>query len=234
VPLYQDIDVQTDAPAADFLNAANALIKAKRFDEARTMLDKALEKDPNMSEVHAKRGLIDLIEKKYDAAVLNFQKKLEMDPKSASTLMNLAGTYLTMGKKAEAYQTYRKATVAAPNSAQVWGALGSALMADSTLAAQKAFDRALQIEPQNKDALKGRGLTFSIQEKYPDAIRDLKAAGQLDPNDAETAAYLGGALLNSGNRAEAKAAYERAIKLDPSNKDAQEGIRIINAAGASR
>lgn len=232
LPLYEDIDVQTDAPAGDFMNLANALIKVKRYDEARTYLDKALEKDPNLSEVYAKRGLIDLLEKKYEPAIGNFQKKLEMDPKSATTWMNLGGAQLALGKKGEAFQSYRKAAAEAPNSGQVWAALGAVLLADSTAAAQKAYDRALQLDPQSKEALKGRGLTFLLQEKYPEAIRDLKAASQQDPNDAETWVNLGHALVNSGNRAEGRTAYERALKLDPGNQDAQEGMRILNAAGA--
>ena len=102
LPLYDDPDVALEASGADLLAIANTHIKAKRYDEARPWLDKALEKDPNLSDVYARRGFIDMVTKNYPAAIENYKKKLEMDPKSATTQLNLGMVYLQTGRRPKA------------------------------------------------------------------------------------------------------------------------------------
>ena len=230
LPMYADPDVVIESPAADILAVASALIKAKRYEEARPWLDKALEKDPNLSEVYSKRGLIELVSKNYEAALVAFDKKLEMDPKSASTWINKGNTLLALGKKPEAKEAYRKATEVAPNSPAVWLSLGQALVTETPQEALPAFDRALALDPQNVAAKKWKGLTFLVLERYPDSIGLLKEATQADPNDAEGLTWLGNAYLNSGNQTEARVAYQRALKIDPAYKPAQESLQQMNAS----
>jgi tetratricopeptide (TPR) repeat protein len=234
LPLYEDVDVATDAPAPDLMAVGAALIKAKRYEDARPWLDKALEKDPNLSDVYSRRGFIDLMAKKYDSAITNFQKKIEMDPKSASTYLNLAQAYQQTGKKAEALAAYRSATTAAPNSALVWAQLGQALAADSAAAAAKAFDRALAIDPASVAAKRGKGLTLLIQEQYAPAISLLAEATTADPNDADGLVYLAQAYAGAGKQADAKATVQRALKVDPANKAAQDLLQQLNGAAGAR
>jgi superkiller protein 3 len=230
LPMYADPDVTIESSASDILGVANALIKAKRYDEARPWLDKALEKDPNLSEVYATRGLIELVNKNYEAALAAFDKKIEMDPKSASTWINKGNTLLALGKKPEAKEAYRKATEVAPNNPAVWLSLGQALVKETPQEALAAFDRALALEPQSVSAKKWKGLTFLVLERYPDSISLLKEATQADPNDAEGLTWLGNAYESSGNQGEARAAYQRALKVDPAYKPAQESLQQMNAS----
>ena len=234
LPLYQDVDVQTEAPAADLVGVARALVKAKRFDEAKVFLDKAAERDPTNSDVYYVRGVIEMAAKNMPGALENFDKKLEMDPKHVLSVMNKANILLGMGKKPEALAAYRLATALAPNSAAVWIAYATAVAPDSALVAQKAFDKALAIDPKNVDAKRGKGLTFLLLEKYPDAIQLLTEATAAEPDDVDGWVWLGQALLNSGKHAEAREALQRALKLDPNNKDAKEGLQLLNSAAGSR
>jgi tetratricopeptide (TPR) repeat protein len=234
LPLYEDPDVAMEATAQDLLDVASALVKAKRFDAAGPWLGRALEKDPNTSEVYAKRGFIALMADDYAGAERDFLKKLEMDPKSTLTWLNLGTVYMRQEKKAEALAAYRKATQLAPNSAQVWIQLGQALAADSAAAAQKVFDRALALDPPSLAARRGKGLTYLVLEQYAQAISPLKEVTEADPNDAEAWVYLGQAYLGSGKQAEARSCFQRALKVDPGNKEAQELLQQMSAASSSR
>ena len=91
------------------------------------------------------------------------------------------------------------------------------------------YSRSLQAKPNNKTALRGRGFTYLVQEKYALAIKDLQAAASADPSHVDTMVYLGQAQLNSGQVDQAKVAFERAVELDPSNADALEGLDAINS-----
>jgi tetratricopeptide (TPR) repeat protein len=231
LPLYADVDVALEAPAADLVGVARELREAKRYDEARTFLDKAAERDPQNSDVHYQRGLIDLANKNFDGAVANLQKKIDADPKNANALMNLGVAYQYLRKNADAVAAFRRATVAAPNAAATWVRLGEALAADSTAAALKAYDRALAVDPESAAAKRGKGYTHLLLEQYPQAISLLLEATTAAPNDVDGWVWLGQAQLNSGKHAEARSSFQRALKLDAQNKPAQEGLQLLSSAG---
>jgi tetratricopeptide (TPR) repeat protein len=235
-PLFADVDVAIEAKGEDFLGLANSYAKLKKYDEARAAANKALEKDPQLSEAYYRLGVIDLLTKSYDAAIVNFNKKLEIDPKSAATHMNLGVAYQSLGKREEALNAYREATRQAPNAAQPWAQLGMALSSTPSATpavlaeAQAAYQKALSLDPQNAAAKRGMGFTYLVQEKYPQAISHLKEATQGDADDPNGWVWLGQALLNSGSHAEARSAFQRALKLDPGNRDAQECLSLLSGA----
>ena len=231
LPLYADVDVALEVPAADLVALARSLREAKRYDEAQAFLTQAAEKDPQNSDVHYQRGLIDLANKNFEGAVANLQKKLEAEPKNANALMNLGVAYQYMRKNGEAIAAFRRATQAAPNAAATWVRLGEALAADSTAAAQKAYDRALAVDAGNAAAKRGKGYTYLLQEQYPQAISLLLEATAAAPNDVDGWVWLGQAQLNSGKHADARASFQRALKLDAQNKAAQEGLQLLSSAG---
>jgi tetratricopeptide (TPR) repeat protein len=231
LPLYQDVDVALEAPAADLVGVARALRDAKRYDEARAFLDKAAEKDPQNADVPYQRGLIELANKNLDGAVTALNKAIELNPKNANAMMNLGVAYQHQRKNAEATAMFRRATQAAPNAPTAWVQLAGALAADSTAAAQRAYDKALSLDPQNVAAKRGKGYTHLVLEQYPQAISLLKEATAAAPNEVDGWVWLGQAQLNSGKHAEARDSFQRALKLDPENKPAQEGLQLLSSAG---
>ena len=235
MPLYEDIDVALEAPAVDLLQAGNAASKAKDYERAKLLLNRALEKDPQLSDAYYRLGVVELMSKNYEAAVQHFVKKTEMDPKSAMAYVNMGIAYQGLGRLPDALTAYRQATHQAPNSVQAWVTLGQALSsADSALAAQKAYARAVALDPQNAAAKRGLGFTYLVLEKYPDAIKYLKEAVQAESEDPQGWVWLGQAQLNAGNHPEARNSFQRALKLEPGNKPAQEGLSLINGAASPR
>jgi Flp pilus assembly protein TadD len=70
-------------------------------------------------------------------------------------------------------------------------------------------------------------------DKKPDqSLAVVKGAAELFPNSANVAASLGMALLDSGDRATAKAQFERALQIDANNGMAQQALRRLNAPPA--
>jgi Flp pilus assembly protein TadD len=70
-------------------------------------------------------------------------------------------------------------------------------------------------------------------DKKPDqSLAVAKGAAELFPDSANVAAALGMALLDSGDRAAAKARFDRALQIDANNGMAQQGLRRLNAPPA--
>ena len=119
-------------------------------------------------------------------------------------------------------------TELAPNSLQAWSSYANVLAElGSNDQAKQAYDRALQIDPKNAPALRGRGYLSLAASQYPQAIADLRGATSSDPKDLQAWVWLGQALFNSGNKPEAEGAFQKALALDPGNESAKEGLGLI-------
>ena len=221
-------ELANEAQASDLVLVAAAYIQAKDYPKARAALDKAEEKDPQLSDIHYRRGLILLYEKNYAGAIEQFQKKILADPQSAATWLNLAIAYQGNRDSKAAAEAYRKVTELAPNSLQAWTSYGNVLSeVGSNDQAKGAYDKALQIDPKNAPALRGRGYLYLAASQYPQAITDLRGATASDPKDPQGWVWLGQALLNSGNKPDAEAAFQKVLTLEPGNAAAKEGLDVI-------
>jgi len=74
-----------------------------------------------------------------------------------------------------------------------------------------SFQKAVQLDPNNKEARYGLGHILAMQGKFPQAEEELIAATKLDENYSEAHTYLGQVLEKQGRWTEAIAAYRRAL-----------------------
>ena len=61
-----------------------------------------------------------------------------------------------------------------------------------------------------------------MKEAKTQAMKELSVS----PNDASSLTVIGYVLLGEGNKAEAKASFEAALRTDPTYTKAQEGLRL--------
>lgn len=93
------------------------------------------------------------------------------------------------------------------------------------------YDAILRIDPQDTDALWGRGWARFQREEFSGAARDFKAALRQDPRDWETLWALGLVRVLSGRHAEVQDAIVRLQQLNPGRAEL---LREIAAAFRSR
>ncbi len=223
--------MRIDATADDLALAASAFIRDKDYETATKYLDMAAEKEAENVEVAYQRGRIQLFEKNYARAIAYFETKLKAAP-TASAWRNMAIAQQHNDNPELAAAAWAKVTEMAPTLASGWTGYGAVLAqlgrADE---ARGAYSKAIQLDEENGTAWRGRGYQHLLQKKYPEAIRDLRQASKLDPSDSFAWVALGQALLNAGgNLDEAETAFQTAIRLDPANASAQEGLTIIKDA----
>ncbi len=81
--------------------------------------------------------------------------------------------------------------------------------------AVELFEKTLQAQPNNVEALQALGETLLYLGEFERAAKVLQRALEVNPADAQTHANLGWALLKQRKNAEAVDALRTAIKLDP-------------------
>lgn len=82
--------------------------------------------------------------------------------------------------------------------------------------AKPIFERALDVDPEDKESLRGMGLILLRKEKQPErAAEYFQRAVEADPDSAQDWSNLGAAHLEARQFAEARPALERAAELSP-------------------
>ena len=74
-----------------------------------------------------------------------------------------------------------------------------------------SFQKAVQFDPDNKEARYGLGHILALQGKLPQAEEELRAATKLDESYSEAYTYLGQVLEKQGRWTEAIAAFRHAL-----------------------
>ena len=81
--------------------------------------------------------------------------------------------------------------------------------------AVKAFDKAIEIDPQNAGAWRNKGLALVELEKYDEAVEAFDKAIGLNPENANLWYHKGLALEMQRKRNEAIPAYSKALEINP-------------------
>ena len=179
---------------------------------ARTALgDKVLAGEDYIEAVQRYDSLID---PRNPTSLTHFQRAVELD----------AG-----GQTDKALEEYNTAIKANPRSSMAFLGRG-VLLAVRKRAYDRAiadFDRVLEIEPDNIEALVSRGDAFSQIGDMGRAMVDLNRAVALAPDNPTVLLTRGQVESRRGNPAGAARDYEAALKVDPRNAGAMVNLAAI-------
>jgi Flp pilus assembly protein TadD len=119
------------------------------------------------------------------------------------------------GKYSDATAIFDRYTSERP--ANAWGhyMLGLSAWKSGDLAtSERAFEKALTIDPRHVKSLVNLSRVFIEQKRYDDALARLSSAAEIDPESTEIYRLLGRAYYTQGKTDEAVSAYRRAIELN--------------------
>jgi tetratricopeptide (TPR) repeat protein len=139
------------------------------------------------------------LDKKYDEAIMKFERVIELDNTRWLAYVYIARCYMAKGSWTKAIDNARLAYKASPGGEDVVPTLAQALWGGGT------------------EALKNG--------QYRDAISALVEYVRIQPGDASGFVALGKAYMQSGERTEALGAFMKAFQLNPSMSEAQELLR---------
>lgn len=92
--------------------------------------------------------------------------------------------------------------------------------------AMKYFDKVISLQPKNAAALNNRGNLLMIDDKYAEAQRAYREAAQANPDDPYIWINLARAYKAENAIKEAKAAFMKALELDPEIKKKYKALAL--------
>jgi tetratricopeptide (TPR) repeat protein len=95
--------------------------------------------------------------------------------------------------------------------------------------ARDAFDKAIAILPEYAEAWNRRAVLFFNDGKYDEAIADLESAITYEPRHFGAVSGFGQICLRAGRLAEARAAFQVALAINPHLLGVREAIEELGS-----
>ncbi len=158
---------------------------------------------------------------KYDEAISDYTKVLEIDPREVRAYVNRGATYGRKGQYDQAISDFTKALEINPGDALAYPNRGLAYYSKGQYdKAISDYTKVLEINPRDDVAYYNRGLAYGRKAQYHEAISDFTKALEINPRDA-LAYYNRGFVYNmKGQYDEAILDFTAALKINPKYAEA--------------
>jgi serine/threonine protein kinase/Tfp pilus assembly protein PilF len=184
-------------------------------DKAKTACDRALALTPHLAEGHTCLGNVFLSMGRYENAVQEFQRSLDLDHNSDETLSSLATAYQKLGKASAAEDAYRKAVSLRPNYWRLYNTFGIFYSDQARYSdAADMFKKTIQLAPQNYRGYSNLGATELMVGQYPEAVDAFKRSIALRPT-GQVYGNLGAAYFYMRHYPDSAENLQQALKIDP-------------------
>jgi len=184
------------------------------LDKAKTQCERALAITPQLAEGHTCLGNVYFSTGRYEEAVQQFQRSLDLDHTSDETLRLLAAAYQKQGKASAAEEAYRKAVSLRPNYWGVYNAFGTFYYNQTRYAdAEAMFQKAIKLAPLNFRGYSNLGAIYLLLGRYGEAVDALKQSSALRPS-FESYGNLGAAYFYMRRYQDSAENLQQALKID--------------------
>jgi Flp pilus assembly protein TadD len=193
-------------------------------DTARLM-DHNLAVNPRSDSAFNNRGMMELGNRLYPAAIADFDNAIACLPTDDQAMVNLGKAYVETGRLPEARSELEKALQINPDNGKALSDLGAVLaeMGDVDKGVQ-ASGRACMLEPTDP-ILRYNYAHFLLEAGRPrDALANYKMAIDMAPSFPQAHVGLGISLAETGDVNGAIAEFQTALSLDPSNPEAAQNL----------
>lgn len=194
----------------------------------------ALRLDPGASLVFEELTDLYIQTNHLSAAVTQAEEMLKVNPDNVDARRMLGRIYMKLigtpdnrineDYLRKAIEQLRKVTEKEPKDSESWVALGRLyLVSNNSVDAEKAYNKALETEADNEEALTGLAQLYSGLGDNKRAIEKLKLATEKNPNE-RTLSALGAAYQEMHDYKNAADTLMRALEMAPDNTRLQAGL----------
>ncbi len=231
---YQRVLDELPAPTGNTSDAvtlqalrATAALGLGQTDEARKMLQQALQSAPGNIDVHLALAQLALTDHDVNTAMQHLKHALDIDPRHIESLLLKGDMLRATGKPAEATQIYHEIIKIDPRQVSARLALANIKITENKLDdARTEVDTALKVMPNSLQAQYAQAL-INFQDKQTERARDQLASVLKSAPDFLPALMLGGSIeYTLGNLQTAEAYLNKVTKAAPNNLNA---VRLLAA-----
>ena len=195
---------------------AGSLLKLNRLQEALSLFDKLLAREPDHIAAITERSTVLLEMKEYEAASSGIDRALTVDPQYSEAHFNKGVLCGELGRYDEALVAFRKALTLNPGSGRAWAGSGNALLGlERYDEARAAYENAIKAEPGSSGARLGLGSVCLSLKQFDGALAFYSEVLEAEPELVEAWLGRGNALSQLKHYEQALAAYEKALALKP-------------------
>jgi tetratricopeptide (TPR) repeat protein len=189
---------------------------ARQYGEAVSNFRRALVERPHYTFAFFGLAAVELEQKHFGAAIPPLQHFVEMEPDSTDGWLTLSDCALQIGRKQDAANYARRATVVSPSSPITWLHLARAERAlghaQQTIA---AVAQAANLTRDNGEMLAIVGFSYINWNRIADAVSPLDRAAQTKPRDYLIQSQLGFCLVQVGRVNEGITHLQTGARLKP-------------------
>lgn len=170
------------------------------------------------ADVYVGLAVVDFDDHRYEAALQNLRRALEIQPDHLEALYYSGLSLLALGRNAEAVTMLERARAKAPADPVIAYQLGLAYFVQEDYARAEPFlEQAFRNDPTRESLGYYVGFMRYRDKDYQGALRAFRAGRSSDPNIQQlTRVYSGMALAILGLPAQAQAEIDEALRLGPS------------------
>ena len=226
--LYKKALAQNPKFAPAIENMAGVLVSQQKSDEAQKALEQFVATEPSAPRPRVALAAIYHDRKNFTAALDQCRAALQREPKNLPAFEQMTTTYAALGNVPMARLVAARGLKVDAKDAVIHHQLGRLLLAENKIPeAVLEFKQALERDPacgQARIDLAEVALQYrdfgNAKLHYSELIKD-------QPNDVPSLLALGIACKGLGQGDEAKAAYEKALAIDPKNASAKIDLAIL-------
>lgn len=219
VAILEDLVSKNPELSAAHLSLGLALSAEKRTEEALVTLEEAARRESSNPLVHHTLGLVALRFGKYERALAAFERALALRADMVAAQLGRAEALGALGRIPQALESYQQAATLAPRSALPHAMRAQLLEQEKRMdEAETAYREGLAIEPGNPMLMNNLAFFLaSRNQKLDEALGLARQSVKADPKRAAFLDTLGNVQLARNDYPAARANFEKALKLEPSN-----------------
>jgi tetratricopeptide (TPR) repeat protein len=177
IAILEHTCARKDAPASAHYNLGTALHDVGEPDESRRAYEKAVEIDGTYYQAYDMLSLLALERSDFAGATVLAARAHGLRPYDEQSLVRYAGCLVESHRTDEALHLLVPATARYPGNVDLMRCLGKACaMTGQVVAAEKAFRRALDLQPGNPLTLHQYGMSLLLARNFERAIQVFEAA----------------------------------------------------------
>ena len=202
--------------AANFFLKGNVQFAKSNYDNALLFYEEALAKYPDFADAHLNKGLTLLQLGRTNDAFQSFTQAIDADEQLHPAYLARAEAATRLGFWNEALNDLTAIRQHYADSSQYFLIKGNVWVGRNDLSAALAdFDRSIELDPANAEALVNRGTLYFEQQQYAAAKADFENALRANPRQLQALNNLG--LLASRNRQWQTALdyFDQALSVNP-------------------
>jgi tetratricopeptide (TPR) repeat protein len=213
-----------------FLGACSSHNTTPQADNSKVTPDEAsvpVAKDPPMrANTRFAAGQLAESQGNFDAAIHQYNKALDIDPKHLPSLYRLGVIYAQFKNYDKSISIWQRYIAVSNNAAEGYGNLGYCYeLATMPKLAEATYQKGIEKDAKNAYCRTNYGLMLARQHKIQEAIR------MWNPvlSDAEIHYNLAGIYALDGRKQEARAEYQKALASDPTLIDARARLSELDS-----